>query len=304
MKAGYDKPLYVLPFDHRHSYGSEVFGFKPPMTREQVAIVARSKMVIYRGFKKAVADGVPKDRAGILVDEEFGADILHDSVQHGFITCMPTEKSGQKEFDFEFGDDFAKHIEEFRPTFVKVLVRYNPEGDAATNQRQNERLKRLCDYCHANGRYYMFELLVPPEEAQLKRLGGDKKKYDLEVRPQLMAQALREIQDAGVEPDVWKIEGLDEKKDCVMIAEVARRAGRDRVGCIVLGRGEDEQKVLHWLRTAAAVPGFTGFAVGRSSFLEPILALRNGTMSEDTAATEIARRFQLWTDTFEQARHA
>ena len=76
------------------------------------------------------------------------------------MTACPAEKSGQEEFDFEYGEEFARHIEAFSPTFCKVLVRYNPEGDRALNQRQTARLKRLSDYLHGSGRLFMFELLV------------------------------------------------------------------------------------------------------------------------------------------------
>jgi 5-dehydro-2-deoxygluconokinase len=302
MTVGYDRPLYILPFDHRHSYAEDIFGFHEPLTADQVAQVGASKRVIYDGFKQAVAAGVPKDRAGILVDEEFGTAILRDAVKSGFITAMSTEKSGQKEFDFEFQEQFAQHLDEFKPTFAKVLVRYNPEGDAELNRRQNARLKRLGDYCHQTGRLYMFELLVPPEPAQLTKVGGDKRVYDLDVRPALMVRAIAEIQDAGVEPDVWKIEGLDRREDCVKIVDAARRGGRTKVGCIVLGRGENEQKVIAWLRTAASVPGFIGMAVGRSTFLESIKSLHAGTLTLASAATEIAKRFREWVDIFEQAR--
>jgi myo-inositol catabolism protein IolC len=304
MTVGYDKPLYILPFDHRRSYGSEVFGFKEPMTPEQIAQIAASKQVIYDGFKKGIESGVPKDRAGILVDEEFGAAILRDAAKQGYTSAMSVEKSGQTEFDFEYGDQYAAHLDEFRPTFAKVLVRYNPEGNAEQNKVQATRLKTLGDYCRRSGRLYMFELLVPAEPAQLQKVGGDKKVYDRDVRPGLMVRCIRELQDAGVEPDVWKIEGLDRQEDCVKIAEVARRDGRTKVGCIVLGRGEDEHKVVQWLQTAAPLLAFTGFAVGRSTFLEPILQLRNGKLSAMAASSEIARRYKKWVDVFEQARAA
>ena len=302
MTVGYDKRLYILPFDHRRSYGSEIFGFKDPLAPDQVAQIAASKQVIYDGFKKGVESGVPKDKAGILVDEEFGAAILRDATKQGFLTAMPVEKSGQNEFDFEYGEQFAAHLDEFKTTFAKVLVRYNAEGSAELNQRQAARLKKLGDYCRRAGRLFMFELLVPAEPAQLQKVGGDKKAYDREVRPSLMVRSIRELQDAGVESDVWKIEGLDRHDDCVKVAEVARRDGRTKVGCIVLGRGEDEQKVILWLQTAAPVEGFIGFAVGRSTFLEPILQLRNGKLSAMAASSEIARRYRKWVDVFEQAR--
>jgi myo-inositol catabolism protein IolC len=301
MKLGYDKPLYVLPFDHRHSYGSEVFGFKSPYTAEQTAIVAASKQVIYEGYKLALGAGAPQDKTGILVDEEFGAAILRDANKNGYNSAMPVEKSGQNEFDFQYGEDFGKHIEDFDPTFTKVLVRYNPEGDAAGNQRQLERLKRLSDYLHQHDRLFMFELIVPPEKAQLDK-AGSKQVYDTQVRPGLMVRSLADIQAGGIEPDVWKIEGLDQRDDCVKIVEVARSGGRDQVGCIVLGRGESEQKVVEWLETAAPVPGFIGFAVGRSTFLQTIVDLQAGKIDKDTGAKQVADRFARWIEIFEKAR--
>ncbi len=300
-EPGYDQPLYILPFDHRRSYGEQVFGFHEPMTADQIAIVAQSKQVIYEGFKLAVAAGAPKDRCGVLVDEEFGAAILRDSVAQGYITCMPTEKSGQNEFDFEFGDHFAEHIASFNPTFTKVLVRYNPVGDAVLNRRQTARLKALSEYLKRTEQLFMFELLVPPEQSQLAQVGGDKKLYDVQVRPGLMVRSIQELQDGGVEPDVWKVEGLDRREDCQRVVAAARRDGRDRVGCIILGRGEDEQKVVQWLGVAATVPGFIGFAVGRSTFLDPIIQVRAGKMTDDDASAEVSRRFGKWIRVFESA---
>src|SRR5438445_5231658 len=252
MAIGFDKPLYILPFDHRGSFQTKMFGWKGTLTAEQTAQIAAAKQVIYDGFKAALAAGVPKEKSGILVDEQFGAAILRDAAKHGFSTACPAEKSGQDEFDFEYGEEFAQHIEAFNPTFCKVLVRYNPEADKALNQRQVSRLKRLSDYLHSRGRSrFMFELLVPAEKAQLDRLRGDKHAYDVELRPGLMVRTIQELQDGGIEPDVWKIEGLDRREDCVKVVAAARRNGREKVGCIVLGRGEDHKKVRQWLRTAA-----------------------------------------------------
>jgi 5-dehydro-2-deoxygluconokinase len=241
MTIGYDKPLYVLPFDHRATFAKTMFGWPGSLSPEQTGEITAVKQVIYDAFKAAVAGGVPKGRAGILVDEQFGAAILRDASAAGIITACTVEKSGQDEFDFEYGPGFASHIEKFNPTFSKVLVRYNPEGDLAINQRQAARLKKLSDYLHASGRHYMFELLVPATPAQLQRLGNDKGAYDRQLRPALMVRAIHELQDAGVEADVWKIEGIDQKEDCQRVVAAARRAGRDRVGCIILGRGEDDR---------------------------------------------------------------
>ena len=305
MTVGFDKPLYILPFDHRGSFQEKLFGWKGALTAAQTAEIAAAKEVVYDGFKAALKGGVPKEKAGILVDEQFGAAVLADAAKHGYSTSCPAEKSGQNEFDFEYGEDFAKHIEAFKPTFCKVLVRYNPEGDAALNKVQAARLKRLGDYLHAKGQsMYMFELLVPPEKAQMDKVKGDKKAYDLQLRPGLMVGAIHQMQDAGVEADVWKIEGLESQEDCAKMVAAARRGGRDKVGCIILGRGEDDKKVREWLTTAAHTPGFIGFAVGRTTFWDPLVDMRAKKMTRDAAVTEIARRFREWVDVFEKAHKA
>src|SRR5262245_47877688 len=202
MSIGFDRDLYVLPFDHRGSFETQMFGWEEPLTLEQTAKIADAKQVVYEGFKVAVGAGVHKEKAGILVDEQFGAAILRDAAARGYVTACPAEKSGQAEFDFEYGDDFARHIEAFEPTFCKVLVRYNPEGDQAMNRRQADRLRRLSEYLHDTGRSrYMFELLVPAEAAQLKRLGGDKEAYGVELAPRLRGERVHRTQVAGVEAD-------------------------------------------------------------------------------------------------------
>ena len=302
MITGFTKPLYILPFDHRASYISGLFGWKEPLNVEQMVSVANSKQVIYAGFQQAIADQVPKDRVGILVDEEFGSAILRDAASKGYITVESVEKSGQEEFEFEYGEDFAQHIEAFHPTFAKVLVRYNPEGDVALNRRQASRLKRLSDYLRQAQTMFMFEMLVPATPVQMEQVEDDNNAYDLQLRPRLMAEAIHELQDAGVEPDVWKIEGLDRQEDCVKLVEVARRDGRDTVGLIVLGRGAQRDRVVHWLQAAARVPGFIGFAVGRTSFWQPLVDFEAKRCSQEEAAAQIARNFEEWIRLFEEAQ--
>lgn len=304
MTIGFDKSLYILPFDHRGSFQTKMFGWKGVLSEEQTAQIAASKRVIYDGFKKAVSDGVPSGKAGILVDEQFGAAILRDAAKDGFMTACPAEKSGQNEFAFEYGEDFAAHIEEFQPTFCKVLVRYNAEGDRALNERQAARLRQLSESLHGKSKsLFMFELLVPAEKEQMEQLKGDRNAYDLEMRPRLTDQAIAELQDAGVEPDVWKVEGLDRREDCEKLVATARRDGRDKVGCIILGHGEDAQKVHEWLEVAAQVPGFVGFAVGRTTFWDPVMNWKTQKISREDAVAEIARRYREWVGIFEGARH-
>jgi myo-inositol catabolism protein IolC len=301
MPRGYDRPLYIQPFDHRGSFQTKMFGWQSPLSDTQTAEIAAAKRVIYDGFLAALAGSVPKEKAGILVDEQFGAAILRDAASRNIVTACPAEKSGQHEFDFEYGEDFARHIAAFDPTFCKVLVRYNPEGDGALNKRQAARLKRLSEFLAARDRgRFMFELLVPAEKMQLDRLAGDKRAYDLELRPRLMVEAIQELQDRGVEPDLWKLEGLDRREDCERVVAAARAGGRHTVGCIVLGRGEDDRKVREWLGIAATVPGYIGFAIGRTVFWDPLTALRSKQATRDQTVAEIARRYREFVDLFDR----
>ncbi len=304
MTLGFDQPLYFLPFDQRESFQTKMFGWEGALSAAQTAEIAAAKQVIYDGFQAAVAGGAPKEYAAILVDEQFGAAILRDAARQGYITACPAEKSGQKEFDFEYGEEFARHIEAFNPTLCKVLVRYNPEGDKAMNQRQAARLKRLSDYLHGSGRLFMVELYVDAEPAQMERFHGQKRAYDLDLRPELTLRTLHELQDAGVEPDVWKVQGLDRRKDCMNLVAAARRDDRYRVGCVILGGGQDERQVREWLTMAASVPGFIGFAVGRTTFWEPLVDWRAKRITRAAAVAEIARRYHAWVDIFESARRS
>ncbi len=302
MTRGYDKALYLLPFDHRNSYVSGLFDFKRPLSASQSEQVRDSKQLIYEGFRQAFAAGVPNQSAGILVDEEFGSDILRDARRRGFVTAMSIEQSGSDEFEFEYGADFSRHIEIIDPTFAKVLVRYNPEGDAALNRRQADRLRMISEHCRRSRRPFMFELLVPATPDQLARLGDSKTLYDRRLRPTLMCMAIRELQNAGVEPDVWKVEGLTRHNDAERIVAAARHDGRGAVGCIVLGRGADVARVRRWLTTAAKVEGFIGFAVGRTTFWDALVAYRAQTLTRAEAVAQIARRLREWIDVFEHAR--
>jgi myo-inositol catabolism protein IolC len=300
MELGYDKPLYVLAFDHRGSFQKKFFGVTGEPTAEETVKISDAKTVIFEGLLQALGEGLSREAAGALVDEQFGADIARKAKADGITLAMPVEKSGQDEFDFQYGDDFGAHIEEFDPTFSKVLVRFNPEGDGAMNARQTLRLQRLGDWLHRHGRKFLFELLVPAEAHQLEVVGGDEDRWDKEERPKLMQQAIAELQQGGVEADIWKIEGIDRREDCEMIAEQCRSGpGRERVACVVLGRGADDTAVDHWLKTGHGVPGYIGFAIGRSIWWDPLKAYVDGAMPRADAAKQIAANYRRFVEVYE-----
>ena len=292
MALGYDGKLYILAFDHRGSFQKKMFGISGDPTPEETEWISSAKRLIFEGMLEAVKRGAEAGATGVLVDEQFGSDVPQQAREHGLKLAMPVEKSGQDEFDFEYGDDFAAHIERFDPDFSKVLVRFNPDGEADMNQRQLERLGRLADWLHENGRKFLFELLVPATDEQLAQVDGDSDRYDAELRPELMRRAIEEIQNAGIEVDIWKIEGVDERDDAAMLAEQTRRgSGREGVVCVVLGRGASTEKVEEWLQAAARVDGFVGFAIGRSIWWDALKGWLDDELEREAAASQIAENY-------------
>jgi len=281
----------ILAFDHRASFTEKMFGIKnrQPTSGEKKTIADYKKM-IFEGFQMALKSGVPREIAGLLVDEEFGADILKEAKKKGLTFAMPVEKSGQDEFDFEYGEDYPMHIEEFDPTLVKVLVRYNPEGDPMMNKRQLQRLSSLSDYLQSIRRPFLFELLVPPTSKQLAKADDSKETYDREMRPKLMVEAMKQIQDAGIEPSIWKLEGVEKPEDAKAVVKQAQRDGR-KAAVITLGRGEAKEQVQKWLQVGAKIPGIIGFAVGRTIFWDPLTEHKTGKINRNAAIEKIAKNY-------------
>jgi 5-dehydro-2-deoxygluconokinase len=308
MALGYDGKLFILAFDHRGSFQKKMFGIEGDPDEGQTRTISDAKHVIWEGMQAAAEKGLDQHASGVLVDEQFGGpvDIPSEAKARGFKLAMPVEKSGQNEFDFEYGDDFGAHIEQFDPDFSKVLVRYNPDDpDRDMNERQLARLKQLSDWLRENDRKFLFELLVPATDEQLEKVGGDSDRYDAELRPELMRRAIEEIQDFGVEVDVWKIEGVDESSDCETLARQTRSGeGRENVVCVVLGRGASTEKVEEWLRAGASVDGYIGFAIGRSIWWDALKGFLDGSLEREAAAEQIADNYLHFVRVYQEAESA
>jgi len=303
---GYDQPLFVQPFDHRGSFTKGFFGLPGGVhieaDRDEFSQVARAKTVVYQGLLRAIEMGVPRQHVGILVDTQFGGHIIADAKEKGIPAAVCTEKTGQNVFDFEYGARWVDHIRHIQPDIIKVLVRFHPADDPTAKVEQMTRLKLLSDYIHAtDDHYYMFELLVPATTPGDKEAGPA---YDTDIRPGLMVEAIRELQAFGIEPDIWKIEGLDRRQDAEAVSAQARAgrsswgASREKVGSIILGRGSNQEKVYEWLRVGAPVPGFIGFAVGRTNFSAPLKRFIADPSQEASAVDEIARNYKGCVDTW------
>jgi myo-inositol catabolism protein IolC len=302
MSLGYDRKLFVLAFDHRGSFKKKMFGIsgREP-NEEEYAALRDAKRLIWEGVRKALEEGAPADRVGVLVDEEMGADVAREAKASGVRLAMPVEASGQPVFDFEYGESFGEHIESFDPDFAKVLVRWNPADTPEDKAAQGGRLRRLSEWLHARERKFLFELLVPATDEQLVLAGGDAAAYDAEIRPTLTLEAIAEIQAAGIQPDIWKIEGLERASQCELLAGLIRRDGRDGVMAVVLGRGADDAKVDHWLEQGAGVDGYDGFAIGRTIWWQGVEGYKDGTLDREAAAADIAGRYRHFIDLYERA---
>jgi 5-dehydro-2-deoxygluconokinase len=300
-KLGYTRPLYILPFDHRATFAKKMFGKGSiseldPQEREAIR---EFKMLIYKGFKDAVEKLIPTEEAAILCDEEFGSEVLIDALHNGFLTLLPVEKSGQTEFDFQYAD-FEQHIEKFKPSFVKALVRFNPNDSKSIKQGQKEKLKQLSDYCHSNRYKFLLEVLIIPNEQQLKD-AGTSLGFDRKMRPVLAVEVVKELQQFDVEPDVWKLEGFDREEDYQDLIKAMKEGGRENVNLIVLGRGAKEEEVEKWLEIGAKeevfemggkIEGVIGFAVGRTVFWQAIERFHKGEIGKAEAIQAVSANFQ------------
>src|SRR6201996_7924815 len=294
-----DSPLFMLAFDHRKSI-RPLFGIEGDRDADERARIGAAKELVYEGLLAAVPRLPGEARPGLLVDEEFGTPVLERARDTSVVAAVAVERSGQKEFQFEY-EDFAAHLDRLRPELAKALVRYNAGGDRALNDRQLERLKILSDrLAEIDGTDLLFELLVPPTDEQLAEFGNDRERFDADLRPALMVEAIEQIQDAGIEVAIWKIEGIESTADCERVAAACRRGGRS-ADCLILGRGADEAKVAHWLSIAAPTPGFGGFAVGRTIWWDAIAAHLAGEVDRAATVETIASRYLHFVDVYRGA---
>ena len=290
---GYSSDLYILAFDHRGTLTKGLLGVEGrPPSGDEIARVSSMKDIIFDGFLEAKNQGIEGGDPAILVDEAFGLQVQEKAKEMGIKFAAPVEKSGQKVFDFEYGDEFGEKIKEVNADFVKILVRWNPNDDTETRQIQGERIKTLSDWLDENDRKFLLEFLVPASEQQLESVGGDQARYDSEIRPRLAVQVVEEMRERGADPDIWKIEGLDTTDDCENVSKVIKDGGREDVIAVVLGRGANDEKVNEWLRAGSSVDGYKGFAIGRSIFWDSLKGWHAGEKSREEAVSEIANSYQ------------
>jgi myo-inositol catabolism protein IolC len=289
---GYSNELYILAFDHRGTLTKGLLGVEGRQpTVDEASRVSSMKDIIFDGFIEAKNSGISGGDPAILVDETFGLQVQQKAKELGIKYAAPVEKSGQKVFDFEYGDAFGEKIIEVDADFIKILVRWNPNDDIETREVQGKRIKILSDWIEENERKFLLEFLVPATDEQLESVDGDQSRYDSEIRPKLAVQVVEEMREKGADPDIWKIEGLDTKEDCEKVATSIKDGGREDVIAVVLGRGANDEKVNQWLRAGSSVDGYKGFAIGRSIFWNSLKGWHEDQKSREEAVSEIAESY-------------
>ncbi len=289
---GYSEDLYILAFDHRGTITKGILGVEGrEPTEDEANKVSEMKQIIFDGFLKAKESGITSGEPAILVDETFGLEVQQKAKEMKIKFAAPVEKSGQKVFDFEYGDQFGEKINEIGADFVKILVRWNPEDEEGIREIQGSRIKELSDWITKNDKKFLLEFLVPATEEQLASVENDQARYDSEIRPKLAVKVVEEMRERGADPDIWKIEGLDTPEDCEKVAAAIKSGDRANVIAVVLGRGASDEKVNEWLRAGSSVEGYKGFAIGRSIFWNALKGFHEGDKSRDEAVDEIAKSY-------------
>jgi myo-inositol catabolism protein IolC len=310
-----DPDLFLLAMDHRASLASQVYHLTGDPTPVDAERIAAGKLMIFQGLLAALdgtyqAGKTPYGRAdracaGVLVDERYGAEVARQAKAAGLRLAMPAERSGQAWFTLEYGtiDErvWLDHVEEFEPDYVKVLVRDNPGFDGDDRRGQMDRLAVLSRTLREVHRTLIIELLVPATDEQ-KAKAGDR--YDADLRPELTERVIRDMQSADVEPDIWKIEGLETADAARAVVATARAGDRGQVRCIVLGRDAPAERLDHWLTVAAGVDGFHGFAIGRSIWEQPLAGHLAGKLDAAQLTDQVATNYLHYAHVYRAAEEA
>jgi myo-inositol catabolism protein IolC len=299
------RPLFILADDHRDSLEKQLYKLTAPPTPPQAARIRADKLLVYEALADATKRLPDAAQAGILVDEEYGADVADlASKSDGLINLsMPLEASGKDWFEYAYGDDWKTHAGYFPTDHAKVLIRDNPSLAVPDRLQQAERLKVVSAWAAETRHHLIVELLVPATDGDLKSVGGDKKRYDDELRPKLTLDVVGFLQDHGADPELWKIEGMDTRADAAAVAELAKRGGRT-ADCIILGRHASKKDLDRWLDVAAPLPGYVGFAIGRSIWWDPLAGHFAGTISADVAQHQIAQNYLGYAHAYLEAQAA
>ena len=263
-------PLQVLAFDHRTQFEDSCKQHNQPTSR-----ITEFKSLVFEGFKK-VATERPDLPLALLVDPQYGADILQDSAYASYSVGAPIEQAGSYPVEWLCGEELHEHLLS-RPSewFIKVLWHYHTDLPAAEKERQLIQLKRLEEICQLLDRRLMLELILP---AHLSQDGN------------AMAAAIDEVYEAQITPFWWKIMALDTKMEWQHVTAALDRHDSE-AGIIVLGKNAPLETFPAWFKTLRSTPHTCGFAIGRSIFWKPWESFISGSMAPDEIPSTIEKNY-------------
>ena len=263
-------PLQVLAFDHRTQFEDSCKQHNQPTSR-----ITEFKSLVFEGFKK-VATERPDLPLALLVDPQYGADILQDSAYASYSVGAPIEQAGSYPVEWLCGEELHEHLLS-RPSewFVKVLWHYHTDLPATEKERQLIQLKRLEEICQLLDRRLMLELILP---AHLSQDGN------------AMAAAIDEVYEAQITPFWWKIMALDTKMEWQHVTAALDRHDSE-AGIIVLGKNAPLETFPAWFKTLRSTPHTCGFAIGRSIFWKPWESFVSGSMAPDEIPSIIEKNY-------------
>jgi myo-inositol catabolism protein IolC len=275
--------MYLLPLDHRMPW--------------HVAAIMAAKTAVYEGFRHAVAEArLPPGEAGVIADERSGAAILRDAAMRGLVTvcAVGAGDSGP--------ESVACHATTCEAEYWKAVVSYNPDEDLALNRRQACRVKWLSHYLRHRVRpRLMCDLVVPPTQRQV--LCGIRA-YGRRVLAGLTTRAIAQLLEAGVEPDVWVIEGFEREDEYRHVVAAAAARDDPSARCVVRAAGHGDAKTRELMTAGLPVPGIAGVVLARASLWEPAVAWMSGRSSRANAVATVQAQARDWIGTLEASRRS
>jgi 5-dehydro-2-deoxygluconokinase len=286
--------LCILPFDHQTGLW-KAFGWTVPITLEQEILMEQTRMIIYQGYLKSLEMGVIKQETAILTDDNYGRKVIEQAKKDNVPVIYTLEKSGQPYLLFNH-ENWQEKISEIQPDWIKTLVRYNPLNDPGHLQITRENLLLVSNFAKEHTIGFMIEPLVPPTPEQ-----SENNDYDHQLRPDLTVQMIHEIYNAGIFPNIWKIEGSDTTEFYKKSADaIASHDSNARI--VVLGRNETLDQVGQWLTVGGENDSVIGFAVGRTVFLDAIKKFIAGEYTDQQAIDQISENYFKLYQTFSKTK--
>ncbi len=270
--------LRVFAFDHRSQF-EELTGATPEK-------IGAFKQLCLQAAMQVAGD---KSGYGFLCDSRLGRDALFKAADTGLWTARPVEWPSSRPLTLEpeLGDDFGGLKEWPRDQVVKVLCFCHPDDDAALWQSQIDTITRLFQASRRNHLEFLLEVI--PSKAG-------------SVDDETTAKVIQRFYDAGIYPDWWKLEPmLTDTAWKNTIAAIEANDGFTR-GIVILGLGENEQKLAKSFAVAAKYPLVKGFAVGRTIFAESAKAWMVGKISDAEAIANMTVNYQKLCDIWDQQR--